>query len=205
MKIAYVKKKQSINPYVHARILRNSKRVRFLRVVIPASVMAALTGVMVYYGHYTTFTPQDISTSPYAKINVSNQLVNATLVSQDNQGRLVTIHSKTASQQEDKAILEAPQSSMRLDNGDIVTVTSKTAHYDDVKKTLDYQKNVVLTTQDGMILATEHAALDINKKTASGESPLQGSSALGKISSEKGFEWHENTLSLKGKSTLILK
>lgn len=203
MSLEFLGKKRSFSG-VHDRARRHTRRIRWLRIIIPISISGLFIALMITFGWHGDFQPHPLSSSPYANINVENQLVNATLSSKDQQGRPVIIKAAKATQSGHKAVLESPESHFELEKGKDVMITSDHALYDESGKTLEYQKDVTLTTESGMVIETDQATINLEDKGAISHHSVKGVGPQGTLKGENGFEWRGNTLSLKGKSAVTL-
>jgi LPS export ABC transporter protein LptC len=204
MTLKFIAKKQNVYPAVRNRALRHSRRVRWLRIAIPLGIAGLLITFWQQIKDYNHFQPQTFAGSAYKDITLKNQLLNATLRATDHKGNPVTIKAKKATQNLGDAVLESTESHLSMEGGQDMTITSEGATYHEGEKILEYNKDVTLKMADGVVIKTDQATLDLNAKGASSKHPIAGSGPQGSMKADQGFEWRENTLSLKGKSALTL-
>jgi LPS export ABC transporter protein LptC len=139
------------------------------------------------------------------EISVENTLINPRMHSTDDKGRPFTIQAKSATQpQTEAAFLEAPQSSMMLEDEKKINITADKGFFDEKNKILNYQDHVKLESNQ-YVLETDAAQLYFNEQRAKGVHPVSGEGPLGRIRSQ-GFEVRkdEGTIHFTGKSKLIL-
>ena len=112
-------------------------------------------------------------------------------------------------QSEELADLINPEGSFTTNEGETLNLKAATGHYDQVKKVLDLEGNVTLTSTDGYEVKTTKAHLTIENKVIEGNSYIEGSGPTGAIMGKEGFKLEKksdgkNIITLKGPSRVVI-
>jgi LPS export ABC transporter protein LptC len=195
----------SENAALQAKAKRHTNRVKILRILGVFGLVSIMIAIFINFSMIQNFQPKTIESSPYAKLNMENQLSNTTLRTVNSKGKPITVKAKTAAQEGDDAILSGTESTVEGANGTGITISSDKAKYNNDNNTLHYKDNVTLKTSDGMIINTDKAVVNMNDGLAHSNSVVVGNGPQGSIRSQDGFHMTEKTLELKGKSKLTLR
>lgn len=107
----------------------------------------------------------------------------------DEQNRPYTLTADTATQagqQQDVVDLEEPRADILLNDGAWVLLEARAGRFDKARNHLDLTGNVTLWHDNGTMMVTEQAAVQLAEGAASGDAPVAAQGPFGTLTSE-GF------------------
>jgi len=181
-----------------------SRRVRWLRVVLPAIVVS--TVVIVIF--WPQIRAQFIRPTETSQEERQARMVNGRYVGSDSHGRPYTVTYDSAQQAPNGGPIELvnPTAELTLGNGHWVAVRADRGHYDQAGGLLDLSGDVELFHDDGYRFTTERAHVEFNKNLTWGERAVVGRGPKGEVMG-RGFRIINNgdAVVFTGPSKLVLR
>lgn len=137
----------------------------------------------------------------------TSSIEGATYHGRDQQGQpYVVTANQVVQKAEGAAILTSPQGSVTLKSGAWLMLKSKSGIYDRKTQHLDLTGNVTLYRNDGIVMTTSHATIDLHSSAAAGTMPVDVSGPFGTLSAQNGFTMtdHGDHIAFLGPATLVL-
>lgn len=137
----------------------------------------------------------------------TSSMEGATYHGHDQQGQpYVVTASQVVQKAEGAALLTSPQGSLTLKSGAWLMLKSKSGVYDRKTALLDLSNDVTLYRNDGIVMTTSHATIDLHTNSAAGTVPVNVSGPFGTLSAQKGFTLtdHGDHITFLGPATLVL-
>lgn len=156
------------------RAQRHSRRVRWLKVMLPG-LAVLMTGGLIAYS--VLIIPDHATIAPAGPSPAEGKLVMDAprLEGFTGDGRAYSVDAARATQdydQQDIVDLEGIDAKMPIENGNWARVETSNGTYDRIANTLDVPTDIVVTTTDGLVARLKSAFLDINNGTLKTTSPI---------------------------------
>lgn len=175
--------------YTRGSMLRRRFTVRFLKLLLPAAALALLSAIVLW--------PEFERTSENARLSFRRlsrttpeavRVVDPRYQGIDDQGRPFNVTAFIASQPGASNVvdLEAPRGDMTLTNGGWVLLDSRTGRLDREENILDLWGDVTIWQDDGTLIETQQARVDVKEGHAEGDSPVAAQGSFGTITGD-GF------------------
>ena len=175
--------------YTRGSMLRRRFTVRFLKLLLPAAALALLSAIVLW--------PEFERTSENARLSFrrlsratpeSVRVVDPRYQGIDDQGRPFNVTAFIASQPGSSNVvdLEAPRGDMTLTNGGWVLLDNKTGRLDRGEDILDLWGDVTIWQDDGTLIETQQARVDVKEGHAEGDSHVAAQGSFGTITGD-GF------------------
>lgn len=150
---------------------RHSRLVRILRVAVPATVIAAMAGVVLV----SIFNPFRML-MPKLPVSIDNLVVSGTKITMENphmsgfsaDRRPYELQAKAAIQdltQPDHVELRTLRAKVMMEDRTNVTLDARTGFYDSKQQTLDLRKDIFLQSSTGYEAKLSQAMIDMGKGT----------------------------------------
>jgi lipopolysaccharide export system protein LptC len=189
---------------------RYSRRVRFLRRMLPAIGLSLVMLVAVWPRLHPLLQQVRLG-FPAIDLREARELrmVNPRYAGLDRYGRPYVITAAVGRQTPDRndvMALEQPKAVMTVHGGASVAVTAATGIYQSPAQLLDLFGDVNLVHENGMRFVTQRAHANLSDNTAEGRDPIEGHGPSGDIKGE-GFQILSkgDTIIVTGRSDLLLK
>lgn len=122
----------------------------------------------------------------------TNQAKNLHFDGVDSNNQPYTLIAKEGFEFEDShSELQDPHLTLKLNSGEVVTLSSNKAKFERSKQKIELIGNVVVTHSSGYNFKTEHAWIDLTDSSAVGHDPVTGYGPNGDIYSQAGFQLTE--------------
>jgi lipopolysaccharide export system protein LptC len=169
-------------PITPGLIARRRFLINLIKYALPlvAFVLLALIGLW----------PEIQATATKARMNVAKisgdveggKLIGARYNGIDQNGRPYTITAATARQvTPDRIDMTMPKGDITLENGTWLIITSKDGTFEHRRNQLDLVNNVTLYRDDGTVMQTESATLDLKAGAAAGSQPVHVEAPFGTL------------------------
>lgn len=194
-------------PPLSAELAKRSWHVAFLKRALPG--LAVLLLVILAIAPSWLSGHEDRITYHLAKDkhNEQSRIEGAAYHGRDDQGQPYTATAAAAVQQDDGNIsLTLPQGSLILKAGSWLSLAADTGLYFQKLNKLDLSGHVTLYRNDGTIMTTSHAKIDLHTNNAKGSDPTRVSGPFGTLEAENGFSLtdHGNQMMFYGPAKLVL-
>lgn len=199
---------RSLSPAWHSR------RVAYLKLVLPAVALVIVTTVLVWpqlmpdekrfrlgSGNAPKMSAEDAS---------ATTMLSPKLIGTDEQNRPYVLTAQSATQRNSKSPLvemAEPKADMTVERGAWIAVTSEQGLYNRDTRLLHLDGKVALFHDSGMEFHTESATVDFKESEATGVVPIEGQGPSGHITANKGFRLFDRgqRIEFLGKSKVILR
>lgn len=189
-------------------LARRSWRVTLLKWILPGLAVLLLVVLAVApswrSGADSNRVTYHLSTT---KNNETSSIQDATYHGRDLQGQpYVVTASSIVQQSAGTALLTSPQGSITLKSGAWLMLKSASGEYHQKNDTLDLTGNVTLYRNDGTLMTTDHALIDLRAGSAMSTVPVQVSGPFGTLEAQKGFTLadHGDQIMFHGPAKLVL-
>ena len=153
-----------------AAAARHSRMVRLLRVAVPATVLLAMTGIVVV----SVFNPFRINGLVKLPVDISNLVVSGTKITMETphlagfstDQRPYEVWAKAAIQDladPDHVELRTLRAKVQMEDKSTVTLDARTGFFDSKQQMLDLRKDIFLQSSTGYEAKLSQAYVDINK------------------------------------------
>jgi len=153
-----------------AAAARHSRMVRLLRVAVPATVLLAMTGIVVV----SVFNPFRINGLVKLPVDISNLVVSGTKITMETphlagfstDQRPYEVWAKAAIQDltdPDHVELRTLRAKVQMEDKSTVTLDARTGFFDSKQQMLDLRKDIFLQSSTGYEARLSQAYVDINK------------------------------------------
>lgn len=177
------------NPDIKADLAKRSWRVTLLKRVFPGVAILLLI-VLVLAPEWHSGIEAGRVTYHLSKSsnNETSSIEDATYNGRDEQGQpyMVTA-SNIVQHSEGTSLLTAPQGSVILKSGAWLMLKSATGRFDQKDNSLDLKGNVMLYRNDGTIMTTSQATINMHTSSATSKMPVQVSGPFGALEAQNGF------------------
>lgn len=176
-------------PDIKADLAKRSWRVTLLKWIFPAVALLLLIVLALapewHSGIESGRVTYHLSKSPD---NETSSIENATYNGRDEQGQpyMVTA-SNIVQHSEGASLLTMPQGSIVLKSGAWLTLKSAAGRFDQKEDILDLTGNVMLYRNDGTIMTTSQATMNLHTSSAASKMPVQVSGPFGVLEAQNGF------------------
>ena len=159
-----------------AAAARHSRMVRLLRVAVPATVLLAMTGIVVV----SVFNPFRINGLVKLPVDISNLVVSGTKITMETphlagfstDQRPYEVWAKAAIQDladPDHVELRTLRAKVQMEDKSTVTLDARTGFFDSKQQMLDLRKDIFLQSSTGYEARLSQAYVDINKGTVTSD------------------------------------
>jgi lipopolysaccharide export system protein LptC len=159
-----------------AAAARHSRMVRLLRVAVPATVLLAMTGIVVV----SVFNPFRINGLVKLPVDISNLVVSGTKITMETphlagfstDQRPYEVWAKAAIQDltdPDHVELRTLRAKVQMEDKSTVTMDARTGFFDSKQQMLDLRKDIFLQSSTGYEARLSQAYVDINKGTVTSD------------------------------------
>lgn len=122
----------------------------------------------------------------------TNQAKNLHFDGVDSHNQPYTLIAKEGFEFDDNhSELQAPHLTIKLNSGEIVTLSADKSNFERAQQKIELIGNVVVTHSSGYNFKTERAWIDLNDSSAIGHDPVRGYGPNGDIYSQEGFRLTE--------------
>lgn len=170
---------------------RHSRLVRILRVAVPATVIAAMTGVVLV----SVFNPFRML-MPKLPVSIDNLVVSGTKITMENphmsgfsaDRRPYELQAKAAIQdltRPDHVELRTLRAKVMMEDRTNVTLDARTGFYDSKQQTLDLRKDIFLQSSTGYEAKLSQAMVDMAKGTVISDEPVDVKLLQGTLTADR--------------------
>ncbi|MDD2876104.1 MAG: LPS export ABC transporter periplasmic protein LptC [Acidiphilium sp.] len=188
---------------------RHRRAVSIFKFVLPALAALLITALAVFpnlrggggIGRISYKKQSTATGTPLSRMSVAQYR------GVDTQGEKFTITANRVIQvSQDRLNLLAPKGDLTTNSGNWMMLNARHGLYHQNSQLLDLAGKVTLYRQDGTILHTSRAAIDIKGGTATGSDPVKAFGPFGTLHAQDGFlATHRGTdILFKGKSRVVL-
>jgi lipopolysaccharide export system protein LptC len=163
--------------------------VRIFKVLLPLGALSLLAAIVLWpeferAGDSARLSFRRISRATPDAVRVVDPRYQGT----DDQNRPYNVTAVEAAQQGSANIvdLEAPRADITLSGGAWMLVESRTGRYDRDSSLLDLSGDVTIWQDDGTLIQTEEALVDVKAGNAEGDSPIAAQGSFGTLTGD-GF------------------
>lgn len=195
-------------PSVRADLARRSWRVTLLKRVFPGVAVLLLIALALAPSWHAGPSANRVTyhLSPDQNGSTSS-MQGATYHGRDQQGQPYVLNAAGVVQKNPNlATLVSPQGSMTLKSGAWLMLKSATGAYHQKTDFLDLSGDVTLYRNDGTIMTTSQAQIDLHTSSAMGTAPVQVSGPFGVLQAQNGFTLADrgDQIMFHGPATLVL-
>ncbi len=173
--------------------------VQFLKFGVPITLLVLVFLILYWPSIEAYFNPTnkeekiETITQPVPQAQgVTNQAKNLHFDGVDSHNQPYTLIANEGFEFEDThSELKNPKLTLKLNSGEIVTLSAENAKYERSKQKVELIGNVVVTHSTGYNFRTDHAWIDLTDSSALGHDPVTGSGPNGEIYSQAGFQLTE--------------
>lgn len=175
-------------PRLRANFGRRSWRVTLLKRILPGLAILLLIILAIapsWHPGPESRVTYHISATP---TNETSHMEDASYHGRDQQGQPYALTASSVVQQDSStALLTSLQASIVLKSGAWLMLKSATGTYHQKTDMLDLTGGVTLYRNDGTIITTNSATLNLRTSTAMGTAPVQVSGPFGALQAQNGF------------------
>ena len=175
-----------------AAAARHSRMVRLLRVAVPATVLLAMTGIVVV----SVFNPFRINGLVKLPVDISNLVVSGTKITMETphlagfstDQRPYEVWAKAAIQDladPDHVELRTLRAKVQMEDKSTVTMDARTGFFDSKQQMLDLRKDIFLQSSTGYEARLSQAYVDINKGTVTSDEHVDVKLLNGTLTADK--------------------
>ena len=175
-----------------AAAARHSRMVRLLRVAVPATVLLAMTGIVVV----SVFNPFRINGLVKLPVDISNLVVSGTKITMETphlagfstDQRPYEVWAKAAIQDltdPDHVELRTLRAKVQMEDKSTVTLDARTGIFDSKQQMLDLRKDIFLQSSTGYEARLSQAYVDINKGTVTSDEHVDVKLLNGTLTADK--------------------
>jgi lipopolysaccharide export system protein LptC len=175
--------------YTRGSILRRRVVVRLLKYLLPLGALALLSTIVLWPEFERTGENARLSFRRMSRAAPESvRVVDPRYQGVDEQGRPYNVTALTASQQGSTNVvdLDAPRGDLMLSGGGWMLVESRDGRYDRTANILDLQGDVTIWQDDGTLIETQEARVDVKGGNAEGDRPIAAQGNFGTITGD-GF------------------
>lgn len=190
-------------------LARRSWRVTLLKWILPGLAVLLLVVLAVapswHLGADSNRVTYHLSTNNAD--NGTSSIQDATYHGRDQQGQpYVVTAAKVVQQSAGTALLTSPQGNITLKSGAWLMLKSASGAYHQKNDTLDLTGDVTLYRNDGTLMTTDHAVVDLRAGVAMSTAPVQVSGPFGTLEAQNGFTLadHGDQIMFHGPAKLVL-
>ena len=175
-----------------AAAARHSRMVRLLRVAVPATVLLAMTGIVVV----SVFNPFRINGLVKLPVDISNLVVSGTKITMETphlagfstDQRPYEVWAKAAIQDladPDHVELRTLRAKVQMEDKSTVTLDARTGFFDSKQQMLDLRKDIFLQSSTGYEARLSQAYVDINKGSVTSDEHVDVKLLNGTLTADK--------------------
>ena len=165
---------------------RHTRFVTGLKIGLPLAA-AALVVALVTWPYMTSRVGSGLRLS-FANVETTADgtvtMTNARYIGTDRGGQPFTITAGSATQDPDvpdRIVLDHPAGDVTLENGAWLSLSAVRGVYRQDSRVLELAGDVSLFADSGYELRTEEALIDLDRRTAAGDRPIEGQGPLGHV------------------------
>ena len=175
-----------------AAAARHSRRVRLLRVAVPATVLLALASIVLIQVFWNPFQKG----LPNLPVDISNLVVSGTKITMETphlagfstDQRPYELWAKAAIQDltdPDHVELRTLRAKVQMEDKSTVTMDARTGFFDSKQQMLDLRKDIFLQSSTGYEARLSQAYVDINKGTVTSDEHVDVKLLNGTLTADK--------------------
>ncbi|WP_458096371.1 LPS export ABC transporter periplasmic protein LptC [Roseomonas sp. WA12] len=175
--------------YTRGSILRRRVMVRFLKYLLPVGALALLSAIVLWPEFEREGENARLSFRRMSRVAPDSvRVVDPRYQGVDEQGRPFNVTAFTASQQGSTNVvdLDAPRGDLMLSGGGWMLAESRTGRFDRTANILDMRGDVTIWQDDGTLIETQEARVDVKGGNAEGDRPIAAQGSFGTVTGE-GF------------------
>lgn len=170
------------------QLARRRILVTLTKLVLPVVALVLLTVMAVWPELDRAGKDARLHLSQLSGIVRGATLVDARYHGMDERNRPYTVTASTATQVNPQRInLTDPQGDITLESGIWITVRSRDGVYRQTENALDLSDNVTLYRDDGTMMHTASAAVDLKHGATAGSEPVHAEGPFGVLDAQGGF------------------
>ncbi|MFC7734527.1 LPS export ABC transporter periplasmic protein LptC [Roseomonas sp. GCM10028921] len=175
--------------YTRGAIIRRRVAIRLLKVLLPVGALALLSAIVLWPEFERTGENARLSFRRLSRATPESvRVVDPRYQGIDEQGRPYNVTAFTASQQGSTNIvdLETPKGDLMLSGGGWMLLESRAGRFDRDNNILDLRGDVTIWQDDGTLIETQEARVDVRGGNAEGDRPIAAQGSFGTVTGE-GF------------------
>ena len=175
--------------YTRGSILRRRVMVRLLKYLLPLGALALLSAIVLWPEFEREGENARLSFRRMSRVAPDSvRVVDPRYQGVDEQGRPYNVTAFTASQQGSTNVvdLDAPRGDLMLSGGGWMLVESRNGRFDRTANILDMKGDVTIWQDDGTLIETQEARVDVKGGNAEGDRPIAAQGTFGTVTGE-GF------------------
>ncbi|WP_342452462.1 LPS export ABC transporter periplasmic protein LptC [Pararoseomonas baculiformis] len=179
--------------YTRGAILRRRILVRALKFLLPLGALALLSAIVLWPEFENAGENARLSFRRIGRATPESvRVVDPRYQGVDEQGRPFNVTAFTASQQGSTNVvdLEAPRGDLMLSGDGWMLLESRNGRYDRDANILDLRGDVTIWQDDGTLIETQEARVDVKGGNAEGDRPIAAQGTFGTITGD-GFRLRE--------------
>lgn len=196
-------------PELKTELTRRRSYVTWLKYILPALGVVILLALMfapdLQFGTASSRISYHLTKAPS---NETSQIFGATYHGRDKNGEPYTvIASRVVQNNGGNVLMTAPQGSIALKSGYWLMVQAQEGHYQQKADQLELLDHVILYRNDGIVMTTRQAVVNLKAGSATSTDPVQVSGAFGVLTSQSGFtlSGHGTQIEFHGPTIVVLK
>ncbi|WP_338663253.1 LPS export ABC transporter periplasmic protein LptC [Pararoseomonas sp. SCSIO 73927] len=175
--------------YTRGAMLRRRWAVRLLKFLLPAGALTLLAAIVLWPEFERTGENARLSFRRMSRATPESvRVVDPRYQGVDEQGRPFNVTAFTAIQQGSTNVvdLEAPRGDQMGSGGSWMLVESRTGRFDRDANILDMKGDVTIWQDDGTLIETQEARVDVKGGNAEGDRPIAAQGSFGTVTGD-GF------------------
>ncbi|MFH5925157.1 LPS export ABC transporter periplasmic protein LptC [Roseomonas xinghualingensis] len=175
--------------YTRGSIRRRRVMVRLLKVLLPLGALGLLATIVLWPEFEQAGESARLSFRRLSRVTPEAvRVVEPRYQGTDETGRPFNVTASLASQQGTANVvdLEEPRGDLTQGNGSWVLVESRTGRFDRDASILDLRDDVTIWQDDGTLIETQEARVDVKGGNAEGDRPIAAQGSFGTVTGE-GF------------------
>lgn len=196
------------NPDVKAVLAKRSWRVTLLKRVFPAVALLLLIVLALAPSWHSGLEAGRVTYHlTKTSNNETSNIEGATYNGRDQQGQPYMVTARNVAQQSGGiSLLTQPQGSLVLKSGAWLMLKSTLGRFDQRDNSLGLSGNVMLYRNDGTVMTTSQATINIHTNSAASKMPVQISGPFGVLDAQNGFSTadHGDQIMFYGPVKLVL-
>jgi lipopolysaccharide export system protein LptC len=195
--------------YTRGSILRRRVAVQLLKVLLPLGALGLLATIVLWPEFEQAGENARLSFRRLSRVTPEAiRVVEPRYQGVDETGRPFNVTAFIASQQGETNVvdLDAPRGDMTQNNGGWVLVESRQGRFDRDANILDLKDDVTIWQDDGTLIETQEARVDVKGGNAEGDRPIAAQGTFGTITGE-GFRLRDRgaVVVFTGRSRAVLE
>lgn len=195
-------------PNIKADMAKRSWRVMLLKRILPGVAVLLLIALTLAPSWHSGVDSGRIAYNmTKTKSSETSSIEGATYRGRDQHGQPYVITAANVIQRTGgAALLTGPQGSITLKSGTWLMLKSDAGKYYQKTEDLDLSGNVMLYRNDGTIMTTSKANINLRTKSAEGNAPVRVTGPFGVLDAQNGFTLtdHGDQIMFNGPAKLVL-